>query len=895
MSSPLYLPPEAAAALARGATLVTANTRAARTLRRAFDSHQRAASLRTWAPPPILSWSAFTHSLYQQLLIEGHETRLLLQPFQEHTLWTAIIAADSKLSTLTAPESLADLAQHAWSTLAKYNADHKIPKSPDSTDAKAFQRWATSFVSHCKKNTYLPSAVLERTLAANQKLKFPNEIALIGFDGLTPSQQTLADAISRAGSTLSELELSAKTHKNPESQVIAAKTQTEEITAAALSLRNYLKTNRLAQLAVIVPDLATLRAEIEPIFRNILHPESQNILAKNLPPVFEFSLGTPLSSIPQARAALEILRWSAAPLPIDTITQLLLGPFLGKSPNTASRAAFDAYDLRKQPTLRPELTLESLEKRLKSHTNAELRTVVQAVIQASKRPTKPQTYADWAHHFRQILAAAEWPGIANDSTAFQLREKWEATLDTLSMLDFEGTRIPFATALQALNRLADQTLFSPENTNAPIQIMGIYESAGSVFDALWFLNATESTWPPVSSPLPFVPYHLQRDLHLPAADPNTSQTQAIRVTARIRNSAPITHFSYTTEANHPSQLLPNLPPTDAPSIPPAPTPNLSTDPDHHTLPPLPDAVIHGGAALLKAQAACPYRAFAEHRIFSTGIPQVGPGLNALDSGNLVHNILESFWTDVQSQDQLRALAAGPPNDLGQSPLDRELHKFIRIAVQRAAPTSSPWDTAYLQLQQDRLFNLLRPWMDIELARENFRVQHLEHRTPDAQVGNLRLQIRADRVDRLVLADPDDPNAPTVLIDYKTGSAKSRDWLEERIDDPQLPLYAVLSAMPDLEAVAFASIRPGKDLGFDGLATRAGILPGVKANDSFGDYYQQWQSSLHVLANEFHTGVSTVTPKSFPTTCKYCGQHLLCRISELREDFDQEEEGEEEIA
>ena len=869
VTSPLYLPPEAAAALARGASLVTSNTRAARTLRRAFDSHQRAAGLRTWAPPPILSWSAFTHSLYQTLLIEGHETRLLLQPFQELTLWTAIIAADPKLSSLTAPESLADLAQHAWSTLAKHNADHKIPKSPESTDIKALQRWATAFVTHCKKNTYLPSALLERTLAASKNLKFPSEIALIGFDSLTPSQQALADAISASGSVIAETPLTAKTHKNPQSQVIAAKTQTEEITAAALWLRDYLKTNPLAQLAVIVPDLPALRAEIEPIFRNILAPESQNILNKNPTPVFEFSLGTPLSSIPQAHAALEILRWTAGPLPIDNITQLLLGPFLGNAPNTASRAAFDAYTLRKYPPLRPELTLESLAKRLKLPTNAELATVIQSIIHSAKRPTKPQTHADWAHHFRQILAAAEWPGKANDSTAFQLREKWEATLDTLSMLDFEGTCVPFATALQALNRLADQTLFSPENTNAPIQIMGIYESAGSTFDALWFLNATESAWPPPQTPTPLIPWPLQ-----------PPPTQAIRITQRIQTSAPLTNFSFTTEDKL-SPLLTSLPQKPAEIPPPPPAPLLSADPDTTTLPPLPNTVIQGGAALLKAQAACPYRAFAQYRLFSTGIPQVETGLNAFESGNLVHNILESFWGDVQSQDQLRALATGVPNALGQSPLDCELQKFIRIAVQHAAPPTSAWDAAYLQLQQDRLFILLRQWMDIELARENFKVIHLEHRTADAPIGNLHLRIRADRVDRLTLGNPNDPDGPTVLIDYKTGTASSADWLDERIDDPQLPLYAVLSAMPELQAVAFATIRPGKELGFDGLATRAGILPGVKANDSFGDYYQQWQVSLPILANEFHAGTASVTPKDFPATCKYCGQQILCRVSESR--------------
>ena len=63
----------------------------------------------------------------------------------------------------------------------------------------------------------------------------------------------------------------------------------------------------------------------------------------------------------------------------------------------------------------------------------------------------------------------------------------------------------------------------------------------------------------------------------------------------------------------------------------------------------------------------------------------------------------------------------------------------------------------------------------------------------------------------------------IIIDYKTGLAKPADWLTERPDAPQLPLYAILSQAPRLEAVAFAQVRAGKDMGLHGFATSRGVL------------------------------------------------------------------------
>jgi RecB family exonuclease len=167
---------------------------------------------------------------------------------------------------------------------------------------------------------------------------------------------------------------------------------------------------------------------------------------------------------------------------------------------------------------------------------------------------------------------------------------------------------------------------------------------------------------------------------------------------------------------------------------------------------------------------------------------------------------------------------------------------------------------------------LRPWLKFELTRPPFRVKSRELEMEDAVIGPLRLKVRVDRVD---VAD----DGGEIILDYKTGSAKPAQWLGERPDQPQVPLYAVLSDANDLAAVAFASVRAGKDLGLSGYEAAPGLLPGasrLKA-ESFAAQIEEWRGVLTALAVDFHSGDARVSPKEYPGTCRYCKQRLLCRL------------------
>jgi RecB family exonuclease len=275
------------------------------------------------------------------------------------------------------------------------------------------------------------------------------------------------------------------------------------------------------------------------------------------------------------------------------------------------------------------------------------------------------------------------------------------------------------------------------------------------------------------------------------------------------------------------------------------------------------------------QAACGFRAFAEARLWSTELEQLEPGMDARESGTVVHDVLKRFWEAVKTQDELRDMTTEERDDL--------LEWCIGEALKKAEGWSSTeWDTAYVQVQRGRLRRLLSWWLELELERRvPFEVRLNEKEFRDVQVGPLRLNVRMDRVDEV--------GGGELLIDYKTGLASPNDWLTERPDAPQLPLYAILSDADRLKGVAFGLVRAGEGRALKGYASEEGLLPGklpkMKEAATLAEQVERWRWILVRLVEEFYAGDARVQPKSYPATCEYCSQRILCRlnVSSLEED------------
>lgn len=884
-------------ALERGLTVVTANQRAARTLRRAFDKRNRDAGLQSWSSAAILPWEGWVADLWNHLLLRGGASDALLNRAQEHALWREIIAADSDLPTsLRSADSLAEMAAEAWRLLAQHNGLDRLRQNWSTPETKTFRRWAQEFERQCRMQHLLPRAALESALhrAIVEDRLHTQPIALFGFDEMLPSQKLLTSSIASKGGAVETLSVATQ----PERRLLtAAEEEQAEIKAAARWIRERLKENPARRIAVISASLEERRHTIDHTFREILAPELQDIRATSYMPMYEFSLGIPLSETPMVRTALELLRWCISPLPVDRVSALLLSPlFAMKQEEHSSRAAFDAFELRKAKLLHPEISLAWLSDALRRSRRRSQLVFINEIISnmtrsASALADERRSHTAWADFIRTWLETAQWGRrTGEDSVEFQARRKWESTLDELATLDFNGRQVNLAAALKELERLVQQTMFAPESQHAPVQIMGPLEAAGSTFDALWFLGAGDLGWPVKSAASPLLPWPLQRELGVPGADPNNEDARARQITERIAASASQVIFSYPSEVSEgvqrPSPLLRSLQlePIDIATVsPPDPMPTpiaLEEFSDQLPLPPPPDDVVRGGAEILKLQAACGFRAFAERRLGSAHLREIELGMDAGERGSVLHRVLEHFWKQVRSQSALKAMSTEERS--------AALASSIEHGLQRAAAAArTSWERAYLDLQRSRLMALLDLWLDLELGRRPFTVKVSEEEMRDAQIGPLRLDLRVDRIDVTEEGE--------IIIDYKTGGAKSAHWQTERPDEPQLPLYAVLSqaAHPDtpLADLAFAQVRAGKDMAFESFTQKITAKKSAarKRDISLEEQLTEWQRILEDLATAFYSGQSEVDPKNYPSTCAHCEQRIFCRLNPNAFDEDLDEE------
>lgn len=864
------IPPEILAAITRGSTILTANQRAARTLRHAFDQHMHTQGDTHWSPPAIFALDTWLSTLWTQLLLDGAETALLLNHTQEHALWRTIIAADREVPSLRSPDTLAEMAARAWHQLCLHNGRHRLNEFAVTSDAQAFQRWVQHFERLCTRNLYLSQSQLPASLQAalaRGDLQVPNHgLTLVDFDLLPPATDHLLQTIHRAGYTVEQLRVSVQTTS---ASLYPVLDPASELQAVATWARDHLARNPTANLAIVVPNLAERRSALERSLAAIL---PANVL-------YDFSLGVSLAKTALAATALDLLRWTLTALLLERISALLLSPFLVPPAETLAAAEFDAHDLRTLTLLRPELTLRALFDLLRASPRADrLRTLHKSLhglgdaAAAHHLDDAPvQSHAHWAAVFRDLLEAAGWSRAAGlDSNAYQARRRWESALDELATLDFDGTHVAPAPALSALTRIVRNTIFAPESRQAPIQILGPLELGGVPFQALWFLSADDLSWPPPASTNPLLPWHLQRELLIPGANAAHDTIAAQGLTNRIAHSAAEVVFSYALHAEdaerRPSPLLAALHLSSFPcQLPPpqhVPFP-LELYPDDEPLPSLPPGPVTGGAQVLQLQAACAFRAFAELRLFAAAPGSRQPGLDPRDRGSLVHRIMQAFWARVQSQSNLRALTTSAREAILAECIGHALQCHTHFA-------QTSWDAAYLEVQRRRLHSLLAPWLEFELTRPPFTVDQQETELREARIGPLTLNLRVDRIDQTA--------AGPLILDYKTGDATPSEWLGERPDAPQLPLYAVLAEAGTLAGVAFANLRAGDDLCLKGFADSRAVLDKPTHNALLlPDQREDWYRVLTNLATAFHDGDTRVIPKCYPKTCQYCAQRTLCRL------------------
>ena len=231
--------------------------------------------------------------------------------------------------------------------------------------------------------------------------------------------------------------------------------------------------------------------------------------------------------------------------------------------------------------------------------------------------------------------------------------------------------------------------------------------------------------------------------------------------------------------------------------------------DNRAPPLAPGYRVTGGASVFQNQAACPFRAFAIHRLGARGLEEGRPGLDARERGTLLHRALAQLWGELESHARLMSNERGRPA--------RHCRASRRYGDRLAAARSAGCADACVcrpRAWTDRC--AATRLLEMEKRRAPFHVlQREEERT--VELAGLQVNARIDRIDGI-------DGGAHVILDYKTGEASPSDWMGERPDEPQLPFYAITDTA-DVAAVSFATLRPHQ-VAFRGLSRADGLLPGV---------------------------------------------------------------------
>ncbi len=856
--------------------LLTPNQRLVRFLHKSFATYQQAQHKQAWPSLRIFKLETWLTLQWETQLIQstGFPYRLLTTT-QEHILWQSVISqADTHFLI---PEHIAKTAQQAWQVNTLWQLHNHAAHLQASNETTAFKRWAERFVALSKEYACIDLARATTLLMdcfKNKNLTPPLRIFLIGFDELNPHTKTLLQLLEQLGSQVAYF-----TASSPQACVRRLAVQNTETELQTMARWAYQQWQMGKQTIVCaIPQLLTIRTQVLETFTEIF-TQLNPACAERLP--FNIAAGEKLSEFPLIQSALAIIQAQASQ-PLSKLNRLIQSPYIGHAEDEKSQRAQLSIYLRCH--VENTLALKQLALLSQQQHCTQLNQLISNLIPLVDKPPLQQLPSQWATHFVKKLQALHWPGQHHLlSEDFQLLERWSELLNELSGLDFILGKINEEAVLQQLTQLASESLFQTKTQHdTPIHVLGLLDTAGLCVDSLWVMGLDEQAWPTSAHPNPFIPYSVQRDNATPHACNEREFYFSSLVTQRLLNSADNIILSHATQHNeqalHPSALIHHIPRIEVSdlALPPYQTSveaiwkaqrwEYYLDETAPVL--LANELNTVSSQLFKSQAACPFQAFAKFRLKSQFHDLPALGLSKSDRGSLLHRVIELFWNNLGDQASL----------LKQSPqtLQTLIHQAIDTAIaefsKKRPLTFSPH---FIAIERERLQQRLMKLIELDKNRLPF-TQVIHEAKQNFTFADLALSLRIDRIET-------QRDGSQLIIDYKTGESKlALGWSEERLDEPQLPLYCL--SLPKVTGCSVIRIASNsiETQGYSeketGLCHIIGEKEGKKLAPTWPELLNRWKMSLEKLAFEFQNGVATVDPKQGKTTCEHCHLQLLCRVN-----------------
>ena len=882
--------------LAHGAVVLTPNRRLASRIRLAVAAGQPVASA-----APVFAIADWIDQLWQQMLLRGDPLaagRWVLNSSQELLLWEQAVRIGDV--PLLRPGQAALQAQSAFRTLSLWRqlplGDAVCSECEAQPDSAMFLQWLDHFTLNCDALQAIAAAERDRRVAEavrqhneqHARVQLPNRIVSVGFDDIPPLYAELLQAIPNYSAMVLP-----RCNKNAVS--VGFESFATQLQAAALWMQRELEKNPAGPIAIVVPDLNQQRALVERVLLDVIAPEFNALQhARGLPPM-NFSSGESLAQMPLVRTALQLLELAANQVERETLLQISRSPFSSfANESLATQSTFiESICALRAAKLRPAQIRHCSDAITQASPNWQWGNSLHELAERVRRARwHSETYSakQWCEFFNETLTIFGWPGVRTlDSIEYQQHTHWQQALIEFIRFDQVSAPMDFATAMQRLRSVMQAQVFQPQTTDTPLQILGVLEAAGLQFKALWICDMGDDRWPAAAAPHPLLPRDLQRRLRMPRCDAEREFTIAQSLTQSMLASAETIVVSYQNEREEVerdiSPLFLTLPKISADALLNEKwNAQLPANIRHHSIRSrftlegfqpgcapkwTSDEVARGGSALFKDQAACAFRAFATHRLNARPLDEPVAGLDATERGSILHAALENIWRELKTQQALLALDDQAQEQLIQNAADIALRDFCERDVSRLGPR-------FRELEKQRLARLLRGWLTIERERGEFTVHALEQ-TSRTEFNGLPLRLRVDRIDRL-------RDGRFLIIDYKTknGNCSVNEWLGDRLDEPQLPLYSqTLNSDSEIAGIAFAQVRLEKPqiVGVGDFDENGFSLPGQFSEntpiDSWETLQTHWRDALQALAQQFIAGNAQVNPKA-SVSCDFCELDSICR-------------------
>ncbi|MBB5210298.1 PD-(D/E)XK nuclease family protein [Microbulbifer hydrolyticus] len=864
-----------------GGLLLTPNNRLRNRCQQVYASNQPPNTC--WTPPPVESLQGWLDKQWFRLQQQGWPPALkqVLNREQRQLLWQTALDDALDRALLNSTQLCRD-ADSALSQLLQWRLVDNLDQMDTaieplleqfalSLDAEAFPLFAMirAFTAQIHAhNAITPDQrdqLILRAFEEGALARLPH-IDTAGFAQISPLHQSIID------SAASQIVNHPGTRRGAHVQAAPCQNLEQELVQAARWAAQKLQQNPRSSVGIVVNNLGQCRALVESVFARILEPQILDPAQPRYTLPFNFSAGTPLANTPVGSTALQLLDLLTDEWDYSQLRNLLFNPLWGSEEELWLRSALFRRIQKMELRRIDGATLRYWAERIAEGPG-------NTAPEALKLPGQLEKLGDWqrrwqrapaeiwAARFSQVLNTLGWPGNRNpDSQEYQQLMHWESTLEDFASLSaFAGT-LTLTQALQQLRQIANRTPFQAETRDGPLQILGVLEAGGLSFDHLWLVGFGQQQWPTAPAPNPLLPIQWQKHWKMPRASAERELELARELTDDLLNASTDIVVSYASEEDGVHQGMSTLF-GEREKIPLLESDALSAHQQQLAgataleqvqdakLPPLLPAEcerVRGGASVLKAQALCPLNAQLRYRLGAQNYMAPTIGLSPAERGNVVHQVLAEFWQVCGNSENLYAL--------DEQERTQQIQTAIDNALRSARKKHGHLPHGFWEMEQQRLERLIKQWLDLEANRPTFTVEKIEWEQ-QVSINELQFNLRLDRLDILSSSDGATPQA--LVIDYKTGQPTISDWLQTRIREPQLPLYALFQQ--NAHAIAFGQVRTS-DCKWKGCGELQQPIDGIKAvadtlKDSpfatWQDLVEHWQQGLELLAGEYRNGVATL--------------------------------------